>query len=91
VVSETNPRYFTIASGDTSGASEQQVVYLAGSHFQNNFHDGVGLGPDCADTPEQLDYGAYLAFLKEHGHNFIRLWRWDMSSRIFQAASLTSA
>jgi hypothetical protein len=73
VVSPTNPRYFTVASGE----ADQQVVYLTGSHFQNNFHDGVGLGPDCADTPEQLDYSAYLAFLKEHGHNFIRLWRWE--------------
>jgi hypothetical protein len=73
VVSPTNPRYFTVASGE----ADQQVVYLTGSHFQNNFHDGVGLGPDCADTPEQLDYPAYLAFLKEHGHNFIRLWRWE--------------
>jgi hypothetical protein len=72
-----NPRYFTIASGDTSGGAEQQVIYLTGSHFQNNFHDGVGLGPACANPPEQLDYGAYLAFLQEHGHNFIRLWRWE--------------
>ena len=37
----------------------------------------MGPGADCAETPEQFDYDAYLAFLKEHGHNFIRLWRWE--------------
>jgi quercetin dioxygenase-like cupin family protein len=31
----------------------------------------------CADRPEVNDYGAYLAFLADHGHNFIRLWRWE--------------
>jgi hypothetical protein len=38
---------------------------------------GLGPGPDCAETPERFDYGAYLGFLTEHGHNFIRLWRWE--------------
>jgi len=27
--------------------------------------------------PESNDYQAYLAFLRDHGHNFIRLWRWE--------------
>jgi hypothetical protein len=36
----------------------------------------MGPGSQCSDTPEQLDYGACLDFLAEHGHNFIRLWRW---------------
>jgi hypothetical protein len=72
VVSKTNPRYFT-------GASEpdRKAVYPTGSHIWNNFHDGMGPGPDCAETPEQFDYDAYLKFLKGHGHNFIRLWRWE--------------
>src|SRR5438128_1501567 len=74
VVCETNPRYFTVASGS---AFDRKVVYLTGSHIWNNFHNGLGPGTDCIDTPEQNDYGAYLAFLKEHGHNFIRLWRWE--------------
>jgi hypothetical protein len=74
VVSETNPRYFTVRSGNDTG---ERVVYLTGSHIWNNFHDGLGPGTDCAETPEQNDYNAYLAFLKEHGHNFIRLWRWE--------------
>jgi hypothetical protein len=74
VVSEANPRYFTVASED---GAEARAVYLTGSHIWNNFHDGMGPGADCADTSEQLDYNAYLNFLKEHGHNFIRLWRWE--------------
>jgi hypothetical protein len=53
------------------------VVYLTGSHIWNNFHDGLGPGPACSETPEQNDYDAYLTFLRDHGHNFIRLWRWE--------------
>ena len=74
VVSAGNPRYFTVASGD---AADRRAVYLTGSHVWNNFHDGMGPGSDCAATPEPSDYGAYLAFLTERGHNFIRLWRWE--------------
>jgi hypothetical protein len=69
VVATANPRYFTVAAG------EQQAVYLTGSHIWNNLHDGMGPGAACAGTPEWFDYGAYLDFLAEHGHNFIRLWR----------------
>jgi hypothetical protein len=74
VVSEANPRYFTIGSANDAG---ERVVYLTGSHIWNNFHDGLGPGAECAETPEQNNYDAYLAFLKDHGHNFIRLWRWE--------------
>jgi hypothetical protein len=73
VVASANPRYFTVA-GDTA---EQKAVYLTGSHIWNNLHDGLGPGQRCADTPERFDYHAYLDFLAEHGHNFIRLWRWE--------------
>jgi hypothetical protein len=72
IVSQSNPRYFIAASD-----AEQKAVYLTGSHIWNNFHDGMGPGSDCAETPEPFDYDAYLKFLKEHGHNFIRLWRWE--------------
>ena len=72
VVSKTNPRYFTVAS-----APDAKVIYLTGSHIWNNFHDGMGPGADCKDTPEEFDFQAYLKFLKDHGHNFIRLWRWE--------------
>lgn len=74
VISEANPRYFVVDSGKATG---HKAIYLTGSHIWNNFHDGMGPGSDCAGTPEQLDYGAYLQFLKDHGHNFIRLWRWE--------------
>ncbi len=72
VVSKTNPRYFTVAS-----EPDQKAIYLTGSHIWNNFHDGMGPGADCSETPEPSDFDAYLAFLKEHNHNFIRLWRWE--------------
>src|SRR5829696_3324218 len=44
VVSETNPRYFTLA---TSDVAHRRAVYLTGSHVNNNFHDGSGPGADC--------------------------------------------
>jgi hypothetical protein len=69
-----NPRYFTAAAGDTA---DQKAVYLTGSHIWNNLHDGMGPGASCAETPERFDFDAYLDFLAEHGHNFIRLWRWE--------------
>jgi len=72
MVSKVNPRYFTVAS-----ETEEQAIYLTGSHIWNNFHDGMGPGADCSETPEESDFDAYLAFLKEHNHNFIRLWRWE--------------
>jgi hypothetical protein len=74
VVCEANPRYFSVASAD---GDDRTAVYLTGSHIWNNLHDGLGPGGSCTDVPEKNDYAAYLAFLKEHGHNFIRLWRWE--------------
>jgi hypothetical protein len=71
VVSATNPRYFTVESG------ERKAIYLAGSHIWHNFHDGLGPGSECADTPERLDFAEYLDFLEQRRHNFIRLWRWE--------------
>src|SRR2546422_9440610 len=73
VVSRTNPRYFEVASG----AAAHRAVYLTGSHVWNNFHDGMGPGAACTETPEPFDYPAYRRFLKDHGLNFIRLWRWE--------------
>lgn len=73
IVSKINPRYFAVQ--DETGT--EHAVYLTGSHIWNNFHDGLGPGPACSQAPEQNDYGAYLTFLQEHGHNFIRLWRWE--------------
>jgi hypothetical protein len=72
-ISAANPCYFTAAAE----TAERKAVYLTGSHIWNNLHDGMGPGPGCGETPERLDYDAYLDFLAEHGHNFIRLWRWE--------------
>ena len=68
VVSRANPRYFTLASGS---AAERRAVYLTGSHIWNNLHDGLGPGADCAATPEQNDYRAYLEFLKDHSRETV--------------------
>ncbi len=73
VVSRTNPRYFAVAADD----GVERAVYLTGSHIWNNLQDGLGPGSDCGTTPEVNDYDAYLAFMIDHGHNFIRLWRWE--------------
>ena len=73
MVAPANPRYFTVASG----GQDRGAVYLAGSHIWSNFHDGMGPGPECADTSERMDFDGYLDFLMERGHNFIRLWRWE--------------
>ena len=72
MVSKVNPRYFTVASDP-----DQKAIYLTGSHIWNNFHAGMGPGAECGTTPEEFDYDGYLHFLKEHGHNFIRIWRWE--------------
>jgi hypothetical protein len=72
MVSKTNPRYFIVTAD-----AGQKAIYLTGSHIWNNFHDGMGPGPECADITEKVDFDAYLTFLKEHNHNFIRLWRWE--------------
>lgn len=72
MVSTRNPRYFTHRHDDSGRA-----VYLTGSHIWNNLQDGMGPGPDGPDEPEQMDFGEYLRFLTDRGHNFIRLWRWE--------------
>ena len=72
VVSEVNPRYFTPASDP-----ERKAIYLTGSHIWNNLQDGMGPGAECSDESEEFDFNGYLAFLKQHNHNFIRLWRWE--------------
>lgn len=73
VVSRRNPRYFEARGGSHDG----RIVYLTGAHVNNNFHDGMGMGPECADEPDRFDFDAYLDWLVDHGHNFIRLWRWE--------------
>ena len=59
-----NPRYFADASG--------RAVLLVGSHTWPSL---VDMGP--ADPPPTFDFDAYLAFCRQHGHNFLRLWTWE--------------
>jgi len=63
-VSGANPRYFTDGRSKT--------IYLTGSHTWNNLVD-----TDTADPPKDFDYPGYLNFLKNHNHNFIRMWAWN--------------
>jgi len=72
-VSQHNPRYFEARGAD----GEARIVYLTGAHVNNNFHDGMGMGAECPDEPDRFDFDAYLDWLVDHGHNFIRLWRWE--------------
>ena len=65
-VSPENPRYFADRDG--------KIVYLVGSHTWANFKDMGG-----TDPPPRFDFNAYLDFMEAHGHNFIRLWTWELT------------
>jgi hypothetical protein len=71
-VHPTNPRYFTDGTRNPDGSFK--AVYLTGSHTWANLQD-------CAATPTSppFDFAAYLDFLQERHHNFIRLWAWEGS------------
>jgi hypothetical protein len=60
-----NPRYFADADG--------RALCLVGAHTWDNLQD-----MSLDDPPAAFDFGAYLNFLVEHRHNFIRLWRWEL-------------
>jgi len=62
-----NPRYFTDGTG--------RAVYLTGSHTWSNFKD---MGE--TDPPPCFDFEAYLDFLQQRNHNFIRLWTWELTT-----------
>lgn len=64
-VSEVNPRYFT----DNGG----KAIYLTGSHTWDNL---VDMHKPGRETP--FDYATYLRFMKEHHHNFMRMWAWEL-------------
>jgi len=68
-VSRANPRYFA----DRGGAG--RLVFLTGSHVWNNLQD---MG--ATDPPPAFDWNAYLGFLDKYHHNFVRLWRWELTS-----------
>jgi hypothetical protein len=63
-VSHQNPRYFETPAGD--------IVYLTGSHTWANLQDN-----GTKDPPPAFDFTTYLAFLRQRGHNFFRLWTWE--------------
>ena len=62
-----NRRYFADVTG--------RAVYLTGSHTWPNVVDH---GP--SDPPPKFDFDAYLDFLARYGHNFTRLWTWELTS-----------
>jgi hypothetical protein len=61
-----NPRYFADDSG--------KPVYLTGAHTWANLQD---LG--FVDPPPAFDFEAHLDGLERQHHNFIRLWRWELT------------
>ena len=61
-----NPRYF-------QNTAAGEVVYLTGSHTWANL---VDIGPN--DPPPQFDFTAYIDWMKQLNHNFIRMWTWEL-------------
>ena len=71
----SNPRYFTDGSG--------KAVYLTGSHVWQNLQDrGTG------DPTAAFNWNAYLNFLQDRNHNFIRLWAWELTRNSFSDSDL---
>ena len=50
-------RYF---AAPAAAAAPEKLIYLTGSHVNNNLHDGLGPGRECPDNPELFDFDAYL-------------------------------
>lgn len=59
-----NPRWFATPAGD--------AIWLTGSHTWATLQERGEAG----ETPD-FDYPAYLDFMVEHGHNFLRMWVWE--------------
>ena len=71
-VSKLNPRYFTDASG--------RAVYLTGSHVWWNLQGERTWRVDCVNgRAAPFRYEDYLDRLTSLGHNFIRLWRIELT------------
>ena len=69
-VCAANPRYFADASG--------RPVYLTGSHTWQSLQDGILSNYTAVTQP--FDYAGYLSLLQTNHHNFIRLWRWELTT-----------
>jgi hypothetical protein len=67
----SNPRYFTDGSG--------RAVYLTGSHPWWNLAADAPWEECRARGRLSFTYPWYLRLLKRHGHNFIRLWRLELT------------
>lgn len=67
-----NPRYFTDGTNQSDGSL--RAVYLTGSHTWNSIQDMGVVQP-----PPPFDFESFLDFLTKHGHNFVRLWRFELS------------
>ncbi len=63
-VGSNNPRFFVDSNG--------KAVYLSGFHLTNNLVD--------RSDKAALDFMSYLSLLKQHEHNFVRLWTWEQAA-----------
>ncbi len=55
-------------------SSNDEFVYLTGSHTWNNFQDKGHENP-----PAAFDFDTHLSWLTGYQHNFIRLWVWEQA------------
>jgi hypothetical protein len=70
--STVNPRYFTDGSG--------RAIYLTGSHVWWNLQGARTWRVDCENgRAAPFRYADYLDHLARHNHNFIRLWRIELT------------
>src|SRR5262245_35614581 len=63
-VNRSNKRYFT--------DDGRRAIYLSGSHTWANFQD-----ISTNESRVLFNYEAYLAFMQEYHHNFMRMWIWE--------------
>jgi len=63
-------RYFADPTG--------RAVYLTGSHTWQSLQDGVLSNYTVVTQP--FDYAGHLNLLQTNHHNFIRLWRWELTT-----------
>jgi hypothetical protein len=66
-----NPRYFTNNTG--------KAIYLTGSHVWHSLKEVYEPG-----ALEPFNYDAYLDLLKNHHHNFMRMWVWDFPQHMLE-------
>lgn len=69
-VHTTNPRWFADGNGN--------AVFLTGSHTWGNLQDLW-----TASDPRIINFNEYLNFLQDHNHNFIRLWRLETPTALY--------